>query len=348
MKIKMTKPVEFLYLSQEDVKAAGGLDMQMVLEAIEKAFILHNQGHVKIPHKIVMDFPPGERERGRINGLAGYIGGDWEAAGIKWVPSFPKNPLERGLPRANAIIILNDTQTGMPLAIMDGTIISAMRTGAMGGIGAKYLAREDSEIVGLIGMGVQNRTQAMAIKQVLPKLKEFRGYDVSMDKAIKGAQDIKELTGIDAIAKDTPQAVVEQADVVVTATVADEPIVKNSWMKKGSLFVHIGSYIEEEFEVVLNSSKIVADDWEVIKHRGTPVLARMFDKGMIKDSDIYGNIDEIIAGKKPGRENDDERIFFAPIGMAHEDIAVASRIYERAKKMGIGQNLRLWNEPMWA
>jgi ornithine cyclodeaminase len=294
-----------------------------------------------------MDLPPGERERGRINGLAGYIGGDWEAAGIKWIPSFPKNPYERGLPRANALIILNDTQTGMPLAVMDGTIISAMRTGAMGGIGAKYLARKNSEVVGLIGMGVQARTQAMAIKEVLPNIKEFRGYRRSLEKAGKDAEDIKELTGIETRAMDSPQAAVEGADIVVTATLADEPIVKEKWMKKGSLFIHMGSYIEQEFDCVLNSSKLVADDWEVIKHRKTPVLARMYDEGLIKDSDIYANIDEIIAGKKPGRENDEERIFYAPIGMAHEDVAVASRIYERAKKMGIGQILRLWSEPMW-
>jgi len=347
MNVKMTKPVEFLYLAQEDVKSAGGLDMKMALEAIEKAFILLNQGQVRIPHKIVMDLPPGERERGRINGLAGYIGGDWEAAGIKWIPSFPKNPYERGLPRANALIILNDTQTGMPLAVMDGTIISAMRTGAMGGIGAKYLARKNSEIVGLIGMGVQARTQAMAIKEVLPNIKEFRGYRRSLEKAGKDAKDIKELTGIETRAMDSPQAAVEGADIVVTATLADEPIVKEKWMKKGSLFIHMGSYIEQEFDCVLNSNKLVADDWEVIKHRKTPVLARMYDEGLIKDSDIYANIDEIIAGKKPGRENDDERIFYAPIGMAHEDVAVASRIYDRAKKMGIGQILRLWTEPMW-
>ncbi|MEM2890668.1 MAG: hypothetical protein QW358_04975, partial [Candidatus Hadarchaeum sp.] len=109
----------------------------------------------------------------------------------------------------------------------------------------------------------------------------------------------------------------------------------------------IGSYVEEEYDVVLNSDKIVVDDWHVVKHRRTPVLARMYDEKLITDSDIYANFDEIVAGKKPGRENDHERIFFAPIGMAHEDVAVASMIYERAKKEGIGKTLTLWNEPIW-
>ncbi len=339
--------VEFIYLSQEDVKAAGGLDMKMTMEAVEKAFRLLNAGQVRIPSKIVMVFPPGERERGRINGLAAYIGGDWEAAGIKWIPGFPKNPYERNLPRANALIILNDTQTGMPLAVMDGTLISAMRTGAVGGVGAKHLARDGSEVVGMIGMGVQARTQAMAIKEALPDLKEIRGYRRTKEKAAKDAAEIAELTGVDTKVADSPREAVEGADVIVTATLADEPIVKDSWVKKGSLFIHVGSYLEEEYDVVFHSDKIIVDDWEVVKHRKTPILARMFDEGLIRDEDIHGNLDEIVAGKKPGRETEDERIFFAPIGMAHEDVAVASRIFEQAKMKGVGQTLRLWNEPLW-
>lgn len=343
----MLKRVEFLYLSQEDVRAAGGLDMKMAMEAVERAFKLLNEGHVKIPDKIVMELPPSERERGRMNALPAYIGGDWEVAGIKWIPSFPKNPYKHDLPRANALIILNDTQTGMPLAVMDGTLLSAMRTGAVGGIGAKYLAREDSEIVGLIGTGVQARTQAMAFKEALPNLKEIRGYRRTKEKLLKDVEEIKELTGIDTKAAASPRDAVEGADIVTTATMANEPIVKDAWMKEGSLFIHIGSYVEQEYAVVQHSDKIVVDDWEVVKHRRTPVLARMYDEGLIKDEDIYANLDEIVAGKKPGRVTNSERIFFAPIGMAHEDIAIASMIYRRAKRESIGQILRLWTEPMW-
>jgi len=341
------KPVEFIYLSQEDVRAAGGLDMRMTLEAIEKAFRLLNEGQVIIPDKIVMVIPPSERERGRMNGLAAYIGGDWEVAGIKWIPGFPKNPYVRDLPRANALITLNSTENGMPLAVMDGTLLSAMRTGAVGGVGAKYLARKDSEVVALIGTGVQARTQSMALKETLPNLKEIRGYRRTREKAFGDMEEIRALTGIDTKVADSPRDAVEGADVVVTATLADEPIVKDAWMKSGSLLIHVGSYVEEEYDVVLHSDKIVVDDWHTVKHRKTPVLAKMYDEGLIKDGDVYANIDEIVAGKKPGRETDEERIFFAPIGMAHEDVAVASRIYERAKRGRIGQTLRLWTEPMW-
>jgi ornithine cyclodeaminase len=339
--------VEFIYLSQEDVLAAGGLDMKMSMEAIEKAFRLLNEDKVIIPSKIVLVLPPSERERGRINGLAAYIGGDWEMAGIKWVPGFPKNPRERGLPRANALIILNDTHTGLPLTVMDGTLLSAMRTGAVGGIGAKYLAREDSEVVAIIGMGVQARTQALALKEALPNLKEIRGYDIIKEKATKVADEIEEMISISTRVVDNPRDAVEGADVIDTVTLADEPIVKDKWIKDGSLFIHMGSYIEEEYEVVLHSDKIIVDDWEVVKHRKTPILARMYDQGLISDKDIYANLDAIVAGKKPSRENDNERIFFSPIGMAHEDVAVASMVYDRAKREGIGQKLPLWTKPLW-
>jgi ornithine cyclodeaminase/alanine dehydrogenase-like protein (mu-crystallin family) len=340
--------IEFLYLCQEDVVKAGGLDMKMVVEGMERAFKLYNAGQVIIPNKIVMTFPPGERERGRINGLAAYIAGDWEVAGIKWIPGFPNNPTRHKLPRANAFMILNDTQTGMPQVIMDGTILSAMRTGAIGGgLGGKYLARKDSEVAAIMGMGVQARTQAMALKVTLPKLKEIRGYDILKGRAPVVLKDIEKLTGLRTKACDTPKEAIEGADVIDTVTVADEPIVKDTWLKKGVTCIHMGSYIEEEYDVVLKSDKIVADDWDTVKHRKTPILARMYDEGKIKDTDLYANLDEIVAGKKKGRENDNERIFFSPIGMAHEDVAVASLIYERAKREGIGQKLKLWTNPMW-
>lgn len=342
----MSKAVEFLYLSQEDVIAAGGLDMKTCLDAVERAFKLLAVGEVKVPNKIVMELPPSEQERGRINGLAAYIGGDWEVAGIKWIPSFPKNPREHGLPRASALLILNNTNTGTPLAVMDGTIINAMRTGAMGGLGAKYLARKDSEVAAFIGLGVQARTQAMALKEVLHDLKEFRGYD-NRKQAAENATKIQELTGIKTIAVSNPKKAVEGADVITTITTADEPIVKNAWMKKGTLFTHIGSYQEEEYEVVLHSDKLIVDDWEVVKHRGTPVLAKMYKQGLIKDEDIYASFSEVVSGTKKGRESDHERIFFSPIGMAHEDIAFASMVYQKAKDKKIGQKLRLWTKPFW-
>ena len=155
----MTSGVEFIYLSQEEVLATG-IDMPKAINIIEEVLALHDEGKVNLPSKVILDL--GERERGRVNAMPAYLGGDAEICGIKWIAGFPHNPTKFGIPRAHALIILNDAETGVPLAIMDGTYISALRTGAVTGVGAKYLAKLDSQVVGIIGCGVQARTQIMA------------------------------------------------------------------------------------------------------------------------------------------------------------------------------------------
>ncbi|MHA1838552.1 MAG: ornithine cyclodeaminase, partial [Candidatus Ranarchaeia archaeon] len=332
------KPIEILYLSQEDVKKAG-LDIRIVNEAVEEVFKAHTKKEVILPYKIVLDL--GERERGRINAMPAYVGGNIDMCGIKWIAGFPGNPKKYGIPRAHGIIIINNSWTGLPLAIMDGTLISAMRTGAATGVGAKYLARKDSEIVAIIGCGVQARTQIASLKEVIPSISEVRGYDIRYEAAQAFANEIAEKYHITGKAAKTPREAVEGADIIVTVTVADEPIVKNAWVKKGSFFAHVGSYQEEEFAVVQNSDKLVVDDWEQVLHRKTPVLALMAEKGLISPSDIHANIGEIILGQKPGRETPEERIFYAPIGMGSEDVAVATYVYNKAKRLGIGRTLPL-------
>jgi len=340
--MKKQSSLEFLYLSQEDVKAAG-LNMKLTIEAVEESFRLHAMNQIILPPKTVLDLD--ERKRGRINAMPAYVNGDIDVCGIKWIAGFPQNPIKHGLPRAIGITILNDSYKGIPLVIMDGTLISAMRTGAVTGVGAKYLARKDSEVIAMIGSGVQARTQLMALKEVLPSIKLVKVYSIPKEASERYAKEMSNLLNLNIMPVDSAEQAVKNADIIVTATTADEPIVKNSWIKIGSFFSHIGSYQEEEYEVVLNSDKIIVDDWEQVKHRGTPVLAKMYKEGLIKEEDIFANLGEIIIGKKPGRESDSERIFFLPIGMGSEDIVVAKRIYENALKKGIGKKLKLWEKP---
>ena len=137
----------------------------------------------------------------------------------------------------------------------------------------------------------------------------------------------------------SPEDAVRGADVLVTATVADEPIVKADWLEEGIFFSHVGSYQEEEERVVLDADKVVVDIWEEVLHRGTPLLARMFREGKITESRIHANIGDVINGVKPGRENEKERIFFSPLGLGSEDIAVAAEIYRKARELNIGMTL---------
>lgn len=333
------KEIEFLYLTQDDVRQAG-LTMELTLEVVERTFSLHGQGQINMPHKTVLDL--GERERGRINAMPSYVGGEFDVCGIKWISGFPQNPEKHDLPRGIGLLVVNDSWTGVPLAIMDATLISAMRTGAVSGVGAKYLANKNSEIVAVIGAGVQARTQLEALKPNLPSMKLVRAYDINVETSRKLATDMKRILDVDIEVVEDPQSAVEGADIIVTVTIADEPIVKNAWVKPGSLFIHVGSYQEEEEAVVTHSDKIVVDDWEAVLHRETPILAKMYLSGEISESDIHASLGEIVLGQKPGRQSEEERIFFAPIGMAMEDVAVALEVYRKAREGGIGQSLPLF------
>src|SRR5437588_2377146 len=144
----------FLYLSQEDVVAAGGTDMPAVIDVIERAFRVKAQGQVFMPPKVMItwsDEPGTEELHGRIMAMPAYVGGEFDVAGLKWIPSVPSNP-SRGLPRANALV-LSDRETGLPLAVMDGTVVSAMRTGAVTGVAVRHLARGDERRACLLGAG---------------------------------------------------------------------------------------------------------------------------------------------------------------------------------------------------
>jgi ornithine cyclodeaminase len=330
--------VEFLYLNRADVIATG-VTMAMVMDAIEDSFRLHHAGQTNLPWKTVLDL--GERERGRGNAMPAYVGGEYDVFGIKWMGGFPNNPARHGLPRATGFFVLNDSWTGVPLAIMDTTWLSAMRTGAVTGVGAKYLARPDSESAAMIGAGVQARTQLEALKVALPGLKEARVFDINRETAEIFSDAMSELLSMDVRPVDSAEQAVRDADVVVTATVADEPIVKDAWMKPGSYFSAVGSYQEEEFAVVSNSDKVVVDGLEHVLHRETPVVALMIERGMIEEDEII-EFGAVVGGEAPGRETPDERIFFSPIGMGTHDVCACNNVYKLALAKGVGTKLKLW------
>jgi ornithine cyclodeaminase len=311
----------------------------VAIGAVEDAFKLHHRGEVILPYKTVLDMD--ERKRGRGNAMPGYVGGGYHAFGIKWIAGFPGNPARFGLPRATGLFILNDAEKGVPLAVMDCTLLSAMRTGAVTGVGAKHLARPDSASVAMIGAGVQARTQLDALREVLPGLAEVRVYDLRREAAESFAAEASARHGLDARAVAEPGEAVRGADVVVTVTVADEPIVKEAWMKPGAFFAAIGSYQEEEFEVVSRSDLVVVDGLEHVLHRETPVVALMLKQGLLAREQVV-ELGAILCGERPGRTGPRQRIFFSPIGMAIEDICLSWQVYRLAAEKSIGTRLSLF------
>jgi len=340
--------VEFLYLSQEDVVAAGGLDMDGTLATVEEAFRLWGIKDIVQPIKTTIRWgPPGtENTRGRIIAMAAHVGGAVDMAGVKWIPSMPMNPGQRGLPRACALIILSDPHTGLPLAVMDGTVISAMRTGAATGVAAKYLARQNTSILGLVGAGVQNRTQLLALCRVLPRLAEVRLFDVRPERAGAFRDEMQSQVGPPIRVERSAREAIDGADAFVTATVSGEAYVEADWVKVGAFHSEISSW-DTHLRTVAGYDKIVVDDWQSIRHGGKHVSARAVKEGVIPETRIHGELGEIVARNKPGRETDTERILFNPIGMPVNDVSEATRIYRIAKAMGVGRPLPLWEKPIW-
>jgi len=344
----MSEKVDALWLSQQNVIAAGGLDMAATMNDVEDVFRLHASGGYVLPEKIVVEWeerPPDGKEN-HVNIMPGYIGGRFNVAGLKTIASFPRNPFARGLPRASALVVLHDTEVGLPLAVMDGTLISAMRTGAATGVAAKYLAREGVTRVGLIGAGVQCRTQLMALQVARPGVQQVAVFDIRRDRTEAFADEMSERLNLDLRVADSAKEVIREAEVLVTATTTTHPIVHDGWLSPGSFYAHVSGY-ECEYDVIRHADKVLVDDWNLVKHRMVSTIALMWRDGQFTATDLYAELGEVISGQKPGRESDREVIIFSPIGLGLHDIAVASRIYETAVAKGLGQKVTLWDSPVW-
>ncbi len=211
----------------------------------------------------------------------------------------------------------------------------------MGALGAKYLAPKDPRIIGFIGAGEQAKMHFLAMKTLFPSLEICR---VSAKTAPEEELFVRQLQRIDPNIRfeqaftDGEKAMAE-ADILVTGTSAQAPLLKAAWMKPGSFYSHIGGW-EDEYAVAKQCDKIVCDDWETVKHR-TQTLSRMYKDGELTDADIHGNLDELVAGEKPGRESGDERAYFNAVGLSFVDVAIALAMYERAQERGAGQELTL-------
>lgn len=329
------------YFSQEDLLASGCLDVRMAMQAVEDALKSFNKGEVIFPDKIVQIFDDDTQER--INCLPATFK-NHKICGVKWVSVFPPNPVKHGIQNLSAVIILSEIEHGLPIAFMEGTLCSNLRVGAMGAIAAKYLARTDSQTIGLIGAGEQAKMHLVAMKTALPSLTDCR---VAAKAKAEEEQFITEMSPIlpdvkIVGAQENLQAAIEGADVIVTATSAQAPLLKADWFKSGAFYSHVGGW-EDEYKVAKICDKIVCDDWETVKHR-TQTLSRMYKEGELKDGDIHANLVDIVTGKKPGRTNSNERTYFNAVGLAYADIAIAYAMFQRASQAGFGQDLRIQKE----
>lgn len=342
------RSLKVLLLSQQDVIDAGGKDMKAVMADVTEAFSLFDKKDCVLPMKTSLRWgdEQSEIETGRINAMPGYVGGNARMAGIKWLGGSPANPSRYGIPRASGILVLNDPETMIPLAILEGALLSAMRTGAVTGVGAQYLARPDARVVGVIGAGVQARTQLMALKQALPSFREARVFDIDRSRLEVFASEMTAELEINVKPVQTYRECVEGCDVFVSAVITNSPVVKNEWVGPGSFYAHVGSY-ECEFDVVSFSDKVVVDSWEAVTHRDVTTISKMHAAGLFERDRLYAEFGEIVNCKKPGRERQEEKIVFAPIGFCLHDLVAGARIYRRAKELKLGKEIVMYEEPVW-
>ncbi len=308
--------------------------MPCAIQVVEKVYRAHGRSEVIMPPKITLDLgeaQPWPPYKGYMNAMPAYLGDD-DVAGIKWAGGFQEN-FKIGLPFITGMILLMNPKNGVFIAIMDGAHITALRTGAASAICAKYLAREQSSVVGIIGAGVQGRMHLRALNHLF-SIEEARVMDINYEAAENFSKEMKAETGLTVSPTRSYREAVEGADIICSVTTADEPMVRKEWLKKGSLVISAGSYQELDPKVVLSADKIVVDSWAQTSHRGE--LARLVEAGKLGEKNIHAEIGDILAGKKKGREREDEDILAVPIGLGSLDIGCAFEVYKKAVEKEVG------------
>jgi alanine dehydrogenase len=309
------------------------LDMDLALAAAQEAFQAYGEGRVNMPPKSYLTLARGDFRAmyGEIFLSSGHI------CGLKWVNVHPGNP-DKGMLTVMAKILLNDPDTGREFADLDGTHITDFRTGAAGGLAARYLARPQAVRLGLVGCGAQARTQVAAILKVRP-IQEIAVYSRRAEHARAFAQEIAAAHGevrVRPVA--TALEAVRGMDIVVTTTPSNTPVVQSDWVSPGTHINAIGADAagKQELEpAILKAARVVVDDWAQASHSGEINLP--LAKGEITREGIYGTLGELAAGRKPGRRSPEEITVFDSTGLIIQDLALGYAVYLRARERGLGE-----------
>jgi ornithine cyclodeaminase/alanine dehydrogenase-like protein (mu-crystallin family) len=321
---------EVLYLSKADVEKLN-VGIRDVITAVEEAFREKAAGRVEVPPK------PGVHPLtdAFIHAMPAYMSA-MRSVGVKWVSGFPDNP-KHSLPYIHGVIILNDVETGRPVCIMDGTWVTAKRTGAATAVAAKHLAREDSKVLGILGCGVQGRSNLEALNATCGELQEVRAYDVSEANLRKYAKETSAEFELRVVPADSPKKAVESCDIVVTSGPIlrhPKPVIEASWFKSGSFACPLDFDSYWKPEAMSSANKFCTDDREQLDYyKAQGYFAHV--------PDVYADLGELVSGERPGREDADERIMSMHLGLAIADLATASLVYAKAMKTKAGTWLPL-------
>jgi alanine dehydrogenase len=323
---------QILWLNKNEVESL--LDMKDTLKVVEGAFRQHGLKKVQMPPKLYLYF---KNHNGDLRTMPGYLE-EQDITGVKIVNVHPDNP-KKGLPTVMALVILNSTKTGAPIAIMDGTHLTDMRTGAAGGVAVKYLARKNSKVVGFVGTGNQAKTQLLAINEVMD-IEEIKATSISEKSTLEFKEEMEKRIGCEIAVKKSIKEVCN-CDILITTTPSRDPIVMNEWIEEGTHINAIGADAPGKEELdpkILKRAKVVVDDISQALHSGEVNVP--LSKKLITVKDICCELGEVIAGKKKARMKDSNITVFDSTGLAIQDVATADLVYRKALEKKIGVMLR--------
>ncbi len=321
-----------LWLNKNEVESL--LDMKGTLKVVEEAFRQHGLKKVQMPPKLYLFF---KKHNGDLRTMPAYLE-EQDITGVKIVNVHPDNP-KKGFPTVMALVILNSTETGAPVAIMDGTYLTDMRTGAAGGVAVKYLARRNSKTVGFVGTGNQAKTQLLAINEVID-IEEVKAKDTSEKGTLAFKNEMEKRIDCSITPKKSIREVCD-CDILVTTTPSREPIVMNEWIAEGTHINAIGADAPGKEELdpdILKRARIVVDDIPQASHSGEVNVP--LSKKLITEKDICCEIGEVVAGRKKARIKDSDITVFDSTGLAIQDVATADLVYRKALKANMGIKLQ--------
>jgi alanine dehydrogenase len=324
-------------LSKQDVQRA--VPMREAIEIVKGAFAQLSEGKAVVPLRTQL---PVERHEGVTLFMPAYLS-ESDDLGVKIVSVFPRN-LEMGWPTIFALVVVVEASTGRPVAVMDGTYLTALRTGAASGAATDLLARQDARVAAVFGAGVQGRTQLLAVCEVRD-IERAWVYDVNPQAAERYAQEMagKGRAPDDLRVASSPAEATHEADVVCTATTSKTPVFADADLKPGVHINAVGSFTLEMQEIpgqtVARARIVVGSREGCLSETGDLIIP--IRKGLITEHDIYAELGEIAAGTKPGRESAEEITFFKSVGNAVQDVSVARRVMEEAQRLGLGIEMEL-------
>jgi ornithine cyclodeaminase/alanine dehydrogenase len=319
-----------LYLSRADVEKVG-LPMPEIIAAVEAVFREKGEGRVEMPAKIGIHPAPDDF----LHAMPAYVASP-RTAGIKWVGNFLKNPA-RGLPTISGLLVLNDPESGLPIAVMDCTWITAKRTGAASAVAAKYLARGEAEVLAVIGCGVQGRSHTEAMLVQFPRIRRVVAFDNTTTNLTRYRQEMQTLHRVSVVSASGTESAVREADIIVTATEIRKhpaPSIRPDWIKPGAFCMPVDFDSQFTPEAIRGMDLFYTDDMAQMEFYRSAGYFQTTPK-------VQGDLGEVVSGRRPGRERSTQRTMAMHLGLAIEDVVTAIRIYDRAVAQGIGLRLPL-------